>query len=240
MATSNIMCRGTDNPDTTCLDDAVFHFIYGCALRDAILQKSFQGKRDWIIDVKDAQKPVRDYIDRILSGKYAKDDCEVEKEHNKDFLETARQVCLAINKERENMLTKFKEADRPGKFHFGNAQKLINMTAKHIYAHTYSINATSKESIRNYFRYCHCPMDSIMLSKVWAEYKTRFDSQQRKKELEPSKDDRFIKAWGNEDFDNNEFPKRYLNYQTAIKKLIKKDGRNIYPIEYDYVNWNYQ
>ena len=47
-----------------------FSFIYGCALHDAILQKAFRGKKDWIAKVTLAQEPVKEYINSVLSGKF--------------------------------------------------------------------------------------------------------------------------------------------------------------------------
>ena len=80
--------------------------------------------------------------------------------HEKLFLETAINVCKSINNYEG-------KPDTAGNFSFGNAQKLINMTIKHIYLHTYTIDSLGFPSIRERFRYCHCPMDSIMLQDVW-------------------------------------------------------------------------
>lgn len=69
------------------IDEKVFIFIYGCALRDAILQKSYVGKRTWIgSDVPEAQGYVKDYINRVLMGDFRKDDETVKKDHDMTIL----------------------------------------------------------------------------------------------------------------------------------------------------------
>lgn len=214
--------------DRAILDDHVFNFIYGCALHDAVLQKAYKGERTWIEEVSGAKSAVKTYINQIINVGFSD-----KTNHDKVFLKTAKKVCNEINN--------FK--DRPesaGDFHFGNAQKLINMTVKHVYAHTYSIHLASgnSSSIRNHFQYCHCPMDSIMLERVWAEYKDRFKEGKAKEDLGKN----FRKAWGAEDFEANGdcAPYRYEAFQSAIKKIISPDeniGGNLYPIEYDYIAW---
>ena len=51
------------------MNERTFSFIYGCALHDAILQKAFNGKKDWIEKVTSAQEPVKEYINAVLSSK---------------------------------------------------------------------------------------------------------------------------------------------------------------------------
>lgn len=216
------------NYDRAILDDYVFNFIYGCALHDAVLQKAYKGERKWIEEVAEAKSAVKAYINQIISG-----DLNDKTKHDNVFLETAKKVCKEINN--------FKDRpDSAGDFHFGNAQKLINMTVKHVYAHTYSIHLASgnSSSIRKHFQYCHCPMDSIMLERVWAEYKDRFKEDKVKKDL----GNNFRKAWGAEDFEANgdDTPHRYEAFQTAIKNIINPNQNiddNLYPIEYDYIAW---
>ena len=205
------------------MDNRAFSFIYGCALRDAILQKAFIGKKDWIAEVTEAQEPVKKYINDVLYGEFKK---ETDKEkHEKAFLEAAKSVCDIINRA--------KPKNAKDTFSFGNAQKLINIVTKHIYAHTYSFNLVSKTDIRANFRFCHCPMDSIMLSNVWRDYKA-FGNNERANDL----GENFLGPWGNEDFDlasgERRLPSRYVRYQTAVEKL---KGPDVFPIEYDYIVW---
>ena len=210
------------------INSKTFSFIYGCALRDAILQKAFKGKKDWIAKIYPAQEAVKEYIDRILNGDFKEDDDKIKCAHDEVFIQTAVKLCKAINDK--------KPQEAEDNFSFGNAQKLINMVVKHIYAHTYSIHFIGNKDIRDYFRFCHCPMDSIMLLNVWKTYKSTFDSSERKDKLGESND--FLKAWGNEDFDeDNKAPQRYIRYQSAIKEIINSSKSEIFPIEYDYIVW---
>jgi hypothetical protein len=212
------------NYNKTEMNERAFSFIYGCALRDAILQKAFIGKKDWIADVTSAQGLVKEYIDKVLNGEFKR--VTDKEEHEKAFLLAARNICNAINQNRPS--------DAEDTFSFGNAQKLINIVSKHVYAHTYSLHFLGETSIRDNFRFCHCPMDSIMLLHVWREYEEAFGAECRKNDL--GKD--FLKSWGSEDFDiiENEIhqPDRYVRYQKAIERL---KGTEIFPIEYDYLIW---
>ena len=206
------------------MNSRAFSFIYGCALRDAILQKAFIGKKDWIEKVTEAQKPVRKYINSVLAGEFNKDNDK--QKHEEAFLTTAIDVCNIINQNKPD--------DAEDTFSFGNAQKLINIVSKHVYAHTYSLHFLGETSIRDNFRFCHCPMDSIMLLHVWRAYKKAFGAECRKNDLGND----FLKSWGSEDFViiENEIhhPDRYVRYQKAIERL---KGTEIFPIEYDYLVW---
>lgn len=223
---------GNYNYSQPTMDDLVFDFIYGCSLRDAILQKSFVGKRTWIgKDVPEAQACVKRYIDRVLKGDFKRDDEVDKKLHDKVFLQTAIEVCQVINNSP-------KKPSTAGKFTFGNAQKLMNMTVKHVYAHTYSIHTVGYASIREHFRYCHCPMDQKMMKKVWES----FAQNKQEDELGYKSQNSFCKSWGSEDFDVDKggkeiLPDRYVSFQNAIKKIISKAGGDVFPIEYDYLVW---
>ena len=205
------------------MNERTFSFIYGCALHDAILQKAFDGKKDWIEKVTSAQEPVKEYINAVLAGK-----CNDKNIHEEVFLAASKKVCDIINEK--------KPKDVEDRFSFGNAQKLLNITVKHIYAHTYSFNFLNQTNIRENFSFCHCPMDSIMLSHVWKKYKEKFNILERRNKL--GERDDFLKSWGSEDFEliNGErvLPKRYVQYQEAIERL---KGVEIFSIEYDYITW---
>lgn len=208
------------------IEEKVFGFIYGCGMHDAILQKSFTGERKWVGEVKAPIALLREYADRVLHNRFDSKDA-----HDRYFLELANRICEAINKAHPND----KEI---GYFHFGNAQKLINMTVKHLYTFCYHTSA-----LREGFRYCHCPLDSIMLGKVWGEYEEYFGKQEKRKARlgEPKQ---FLKAWGCEGADSNtapqpwleSFPDRYALFQTVVYEMAEKG--NLYPIEYDYLVWN--
>ena len=211
-----------DENNTGLLSNKIFNFIFGCAMHDATLQQAFKGKKDWIGKVVDAQKPLTTYIDKVLKNEF-----KSQKDHVYSFLKTANAICKCINDK--------KPGDAQDSFSFGNAQKLINITVKHFYTVCYV-----QPNLRVNFRYCHCPMDSIMLDEVWKRYKKRFSSQVRKKNLGSD----FCASWGDEGLENGVqaeldiFPERYIKYQQAIKKLIDND--NVYPIEFDYLTWKQQ
>lgn len=208
--------------DQEYISNKVFEFVYDCALRDATLQQAFKGRKDWIKEIDEARMCLREYIDKLLSVNF-----KTKSEHDTYFLDTANSICDIINSK--------KPSNAEDTFSFGNAQKLINMTAKYVYTFCYM-----KPEIRNRFRFCHCPMDSIMLDRVWRKYEEEFGTVKRRKDLGKSKD--FHKAWGieelNEDDSQQEtdpFPQRYKDFQNAVKSLIG-DG-DLYPIEYDYLIW---
>ena len=125
----------------------VFDFLYGCSMHDAILQQAFKGKKEWIGKVAEAKPFLREYIDCIVGNKFSS-----QEEHDKTFIRVADSICKEINKN--------KAFDAEDVFSFGNAQKLINIAAKHTYNVCYW-----KPDLRENFRWCHCPLDSIMLQK---------------------------------------------------------------------------
>lgn len=204
------------------LSTKVFNFIYGCSMHDAILQKAFKGKKDWIGKVEQAKPILREYIDCILSNKFSS-----QVEHDAFFIKIANRICEVINEHRPG--------DAKDVFSFGNAQKLINIAAKHTYSVCY-LNSL----LRQNFRYCHCPLDSIMLGKVWEWYRKKLGNSARQKAL--GSKETFCTAWGNEGQDGDmqpyirEFPERYRTFQKAIKEIIG-DG-DLYAIEFDYMIWS--
>ena len=150
-----------------------------------------------------------------------------QEQHDKIFLETTHNVCREINSYPE------KPSSVSAVFSFGNAQKLINITVKHFYSmRYYDCSAT------NIFRFCHCPMDRIMLENVWDFY-AEFEGCDNKKRKQDLGND-FLNPWGREDFEFIEgkidFPKRYLIYQRIVKKWAQKVG--CIPIEFDFYFWN--
>lgn len=199
----------------------VFDFLYGCSMHDAILQQAFKGKKEWVGEVEQAKPFLREYIDCIVGNKFSS-----QEEHDKTFIRVADNICKEINKH--------KSPDAKDVFSFGNAQKLINIAAKHTYGVCYW-----NPDLRENFRWCHCPLDSIMLQKVWARYKKDFGNNARKSALESV--DFFCKIWGNEGQDGDmqpqicDFPERYLKFQRAVKDIVGEG--NLYAIEFDYLIW---
>ena len=206
--------------------EKIFDFVYILSMREAVRQKSFSGEKGWLYDFSDsnmikARGWVKDYIDRILFGVPFSD----QEEHEGFFLETAIKICDSINDSIK------KPNQEPSKFTFGNSQKLINMVVKHFYIIYYYC-----ENVRRKFIYCHCPMDSQMLKKVWKKYK----SHESPKTLTGCTRKEFIKPWSQEDFDHDPsgkeiIPQRYSKFQKYIREVCESEV--MIPIEYDYEMW---
>ena len=200
------------------IKNKIFEFVYGCALHDAILQLAFKGEKKWIYQVNGAKNELKKYIDIIIF----ENGFSSQKAHDDAFLIAAKNICDAVNEYSD------KPSDVKTVFSFGNAQKLINMTVKHFYALCY-MNLALREN----FKYCHCPMDGIMLQWVWKKY-MNFEKQNkinRREELGKA----FCEPWGNETVQNNDFPNRYKKFQEIIRKWAAKGGYS--PIEFDYIIW---
>lgn len=214
-------------------NDKIFEFIYVEALRDAVLQLAYEGKKGWIgKEVPEAIKSAKKYITEILNNGFKN-----QEEHDKFFALAAREICEAINEK-----GKIKNPDYNNEFSFGNAQKLLNIVVKHMYGQCYT-----NPELRSHFKYCHCPMDSIMLEKVWKAcehlYNSKIErSNQLGEGLGNKSRDNFLKSWGKEDWEiDGTMPKRYQNFQKAVRKLAGRQrnekGEALFPIEYDYFIW---
>ena len=202
------------------IQEKIFDFVYILSMREAVSQRAFLGVKKWLYDFSDpnmlgAKNCVKSYIARILFG----EPFSSQKEHDNFFLATAREICDCINR------------SKPSSFKFGNAQKLINMAVKHFYIIYYYC-----KNVREKFVYCHCPMDSQMLQKVWKEHK----SKEVSKILYGWKYKDFTASWGNEDFKedpsgNKIIPQRYSKFQEYIREVC--ESKKMIPIEYDYYMW---
>jgi len=197
---------------------AIFDFNYGSALGDATMQRAYFGKKIWMREVEAAKKPVRLLCDRVLHG-----DFHDQEEYDNEFYKVGHQVCDAIN-----AAGNYYNKDHPNEFTFGNAQKLINMTMKHMYEMSYV-----QPDLRNCFQWCHCPADNIMLYSVWNIYKSKNEAEK----LLGDKYD-FLKSWSKEDWTDIS---RYQTYQKAVRKLSVEVSAvyngPLIPIEFDYYIW---
>lgn len=200
------------------MNDEILRFIYINAIRDATMQKAYHGEKKWLEDrslFNQLKKPIISFINDILM-----DNNESQGDYDKKFLKLADELCSTINNQRLKTNSIFT---------FGNAQKLINIIVKYLYISTY--NNLGNLNIRNNFRFCHCPMDGVMLEKVW----------NNRSQVSPTLDGYyrhdFLSSWSKENNANNreEYPKRYLDYQTAVRILANANNNS--PIEYDYLNW---
>ena len=125
----------------------MFNFAYSLSFKDATIRKAFSKKQDEeykdFHSIKCSLKEglyddVKTYISYIFDGKANLGTCD------------------------EFIIKTCTEAERiDDSFSYGNAQKLINMTAKYMYLSCYE-----NSNLRDLFKYCHCPMDSIMLKYV--------------------------------------------------------------------------
>ncbi len=176
--------------------EMIFDFIYVMAIRDAVMQKAYVGERKWMWDksenMQDIKECLKKHLNLVLTGTYSK-----QEDFDTDFCEFAKQLCNLIN-----------EKGHGSDFKFGNAQKLINMMDKYFYITIFNDSAK-----REFFKYCHCPMDGQMIKKVL------------KKEF----------SWGSLEFDNDgKIPEQYVRFQDEVRNLAGKDW---FPIEYDYKYW---
>lgn len=197
------------------LDEKIFRFIYITAMRDAVIQKSYQGKKKWL-EESDVLEILKDkviiFINKVLDNEYLS-----QEDYDADFLNVAISICEIINKKANN-----------NEFTFGNSQKLINIMLKYFYITSYG-----NDHLKENFKFCHCPMDQRLLEKVWDDCKSL------NCDMDLGKHSDFTQSWGNEDFkcDNAKktFPKRYDLFQKAVHYIANKKGIN--PLEYDYCNW---
>ena len=76
-----------------------------------------------------------------------------------------------------------------------------------------------------------------MLNVVWKEYKKKFGAKIGSETLNVGiEKGNFLKSWGKENWENGEIPRRYRNFQSAVRKLAEESG--LYSVEYDY--WMYR
>lgn len=217
------------------MKEKIFDFIYVIAMKDAVNQKAYNGERKWLWDVskeeiKDIRVKLQSFIDDILNGNfYAKG---TQNEYDKKFIELARIICDEVNKLEKERVNKEEKIKHVGNFTFGNAQKLINMLCKYFYFLVYD-----NPELVKYFKFCHCPMDSILLKNVW-EKKDEWINSLDKDLNEILTSSFFQKSWGTEEFEEDrQFPLRYNCFQKAVQKLVEDSNDMKNCIEFDYRGW---
>lgn len=197
------------------MDDKIFEFAYRCALRDATLMKAYSGDKVKLSENEKARQAVHKYIESIMN----------EKQHC--FYKAADDVLNAFNGDEY--------------FTFGNAQKLINMTAKYLYIMCYG-----DEAKRKLFSNCHCPMDRIMIAKVVGKYRklTKENKDLADEQVELfSVGDNLSGQWSSVSWSNIKNEKTsgpdsievYKKYQEMVNALAKEE--HIMPLEYDYKHY---
>lgn len=121
---------------------------------------------------------------------------------------------------------------------FGNAQKLINMTAKYMFISAYQDSGKAK-----LFDQCHCPMDGIMVDKVTKLAGRLVDEGEEglRASLEkfaykcPRAHDWAAKdeaRWSKLTLENR---KPYEGFQKVVRALAEREGLS--PLELDFCVW---
>lgn len=203
--------------DRDAVADGVFGFCYGMAMVDAIrrTRAAVRDERATTVDdsMKDvylknesARERVRCYIESILIG--------------------AAEDPVAVIEDVEKLMG-YEE------FTFGNAQKLVNMTAKYIFVSTYA-----DSDLRTRFNACHCPMDGAMLKKAKDIYGSMNmqDKEKIDRLLEGTEWEHRPKSLLNEPWSRATAERpQYKVFQGIIRMQSQKEGFS--PLEYDIVHW---
>lgn len=218
------------------IDDKIFEFVYIAAMRDATQQRAFSANNKKLLwdrqngegaEVTDARQQIKnllkDYIDSILNTDV--DNAPI------GFNMLAENVKNAVN-------DLIKEAKITGaEFTFGNAQKLINMTAKYMFIATYD-----NETLRKRFERCHCPMDGIMIEKIITMLENRDDIRSkfglRKRDW---KTELRTPTWSNIDKPEEGYDRfqSIVNSLRDDKSTLEKFGAHkpLSRLEFDYFVW---
>ncbi|MCR5324858.1 MAG: hypothetical protein K6E85_16500 [Lachnospiraceae bacterium] len=183
------------------INDKVFKFAFDMAFRDATLRMAFprkSGEQNSDFQkrkevVRDKDKPiVKNYIDSIFDN------------GNNEPPDPTEYIINSCDKEND--------------FTFGNAQKLVNMTAKYMFIASYA-----NEEMRERFRNCHCPMDSVMLKKI------------RRKSLKDAGWNSEL-SWSRLKCDDIKVPAEYESFQKNVRNIAIEEG--ILPLEVDFLYWD--
>ena len=224
--------------DTTERSNYLFDLAYRNAMGDATRRTNVEaGSKKIFLDTnkpnsRKAKNLIREYIDENFKGEHI---C---------FYETASSVVKLLS---------FID-DKNTFFDFGNAQKLINMTAKYLFIMLYN---SDDIDLRSKFTHFHCPMDRIMINTVTRKYSKYLNSISNAKEKENKEKNLYIKVaengkpckestgecskkWGKVAWsDLNEDTKYvYEKYQKMVCILCKEAEKEaIIPLEFDLKYW---
>lgn len=192
------------------MDEKIFEFAYRMALADATGQQAYKGQGEGsktkLRGCSEAKKAVKEYIEAIFNP-----------DGQPDFEKTVDQV--------EKAFEEFLTEETDGVFTFGNAQKLVNMTAKYMFMATYD-----RPELRPRFAQCHCPMDSIMVGIVVELVKPREEEFGLKRGWIGS----LRKSWSKI---TKEDRGQYDQFQELVKGLCSGEDSKMMPIEFDFKNW---
>lgn len=204
------------------LDDKVFEFAYRMALDDATRQNAYRGRgknsKTVLRKCTEARSRVKSYIDDVIAGK------------RPEFEKAERDI--------EEAFERFSLKDPGVRFTFGNAQKLLNMTSKYMFMATYD-----RPKLRDNFKCCHCPMDSIMVEAAISRVNNGdVDFNEIKNEVIRNKLKQrgwkgyLRKSWSMlERSSEGVLPEQYVAFQEIISILARREGLS--PIAYDFFVW---
>jgi hypothetical protein len=212
-----------EEPD---LDEKIFDFAYLMALRDATVQQAFpssgKGSKKLLIKCTEAREALSSYIESIFAGR------------PEDFYEVESKVEESFN-------AFLKMHGSSAHFTFGNAQKLINISAKYMYMATFG-----RPELRGRFAACHCPMDAILIRTVVSEADKKVSgnalSDEERRVLQeflnvcaPKPESGKGKhLWRGAPW-SRVTVEHYREFQKAVCVLARAEG--IHPLEYDYLHW---
>ena len=189
------------------INDKIFDFIYREAFGDATRRTTCASQSESFLKNEEAKTIVHNYIDSILNNRKIK------------AVDVAQDVVRTIG----------------GSFTFGNAQKLVNMTAKYFYLLVYR-----DQGLRFCFDQCDCPMDLSMKQTVIKAYKRFLDQNNQKHRgntlLTIKKDGKDTINWdwvAWSKLTTKEDIEIYNNFQSIVRFLAGRE--KISPIEYDYI-----
>ena len=212
------------------MNDKLFEFVYRNAMHDATLEQAYDGKKDILISdrTNDVRTILKEHINKIIDGDYInKDEDSGKVKYDDDFYKLTELICNKISKQIPN-----------NDFTFGNAQKLINITVKHFYLLAYK-----DPNIKQNFKFCHCPMDRIMIAKVARYYRQAIkDKNADKSNIQFKIKGKEVAAWSSISWGSIKYTEPsesvkygidiYKKYQTMVRFLSHEE--KIIPVEYDY------
>ena len=206
-------------------DEAIFEFAYRMALDDAIGQRAYisrgEGSKTKLRKLNEPKQVVKKYIEAIFNS-----------DSQPEFEETIAEV--------EKTFKQYLNGEDDGEFTFGNAQKLVNMTAKYMFIATFE-----RPELRRRFEKCHCPMDSIVVGEVIKQMKGNMPAEgplveklQRKYECRDKKLSKWTvylkQPWSSMTEDDRE---QYDLFQELVRYLCGVDDSKLSPIEFDFRTW---
>lgn len=205
----------------TDINDCIFDFIYGMAMNDATRQKAYLGSKDNLLDVVEAKKHVKEYIESIYNGRYP----------------CFYRVVDSLKKDFE----KYTE------FSFGNIQKLVNMTAKYFFISSYH-DASKRLLFKLCHCPMDEKMISIVSGKYKSMVKKKPDLKEKKTEyfvINGRESSNWSDVrWSNIRFNGEGITSKeiYEKYQIMVSELVAElslsMGEEVIPIEYDFIEWS--